>query len=56
MAKSARWFVREKLRWGELDKDNGEDLDFLLTPRQVIGPDEESTTMWKETMKQALGG
>ncbi|KAI3508540.1 hypothetical protein L1887_23548 [Cichorium endivia] len=27
-----------KLRWGELD-DDGEDLDFLLPPRQVIGPD-----------------
>uniref|UniRef100_A0A2P2NFH5 Eukaryotic translation initiation factor 3 subunit G n=1 Tax=Rhizophora mucronata TaxID=61149 RepID=A0A2P2NFH5_RHIMU len=31
---------REKLRWGELDEDDGEDLDFLLPPRQVIGPDE----------------
>ncbi|GLT37705.1 hypothetical protein SLA2020_120080 [Shorea laevis] len=29
-----------KLRWGELDEDDGEDLDFLLLPRQVIGPDE----------------
>ncbi|KAK3422536.1 hypothetical protein EUGRSUZ_G02987 [Eucalyptus grandis] len=29
-----------KLRWGELDEDDGEDLDFLLPPRQVIGPDE----------------
>lgn len=28
-----------KLRWGELDEDDGEDLDFLLPPRQVIGPD-----------------
>ncbi|KAK4797940.1 hypothetical protein SAY86_030266 [Trapa natans] len=28
-----------KLRWGELE-DDGEDLDFLLPPRQVIGPDE----------------
>ena len=30
----------EKLRWGELDEEDGEDLDFLLPPRQVIGPDE----------------
>ncbi|KAA8534169.1 hypothetical protein F0562_031638 [Nyssa sinensis] len=29
-----------KLRWGELDEDDGEDLDFLLPPRQVFGPDE----------------
>ncbi|KAG8651366.1 eukaryotic translation initiation factor 3 subunit G [Manihot esculenta] len=29
-----------KLRWGELDEDDGEDLDFLLPPKQVIGPDE----------------
>ncbi|XP_028757127.1 eukaryotic translation initiation factor 3 subunit G [Neltuma alba] len=29
-----------KLRWGELDEDDGEDLDFLLPPRQVIGPDD----------------
>ncbi|XP_022949274.1 eukaryotic translation initiation factor 3 subunit G-like [Cucurbita pepo subsp. pepo] len=28
-----------KLRWGELDDDDG-DLDFLLPPKQVIGPDE----------------
>ncbi|KAJ4850300.1 hypothetical protein Tsubulata_025901 [Turnera subulata] len=31
---------RSKLRWGELDEDDGEDLDFLLPPKQVIGPDE----------------
>ncbi|CAL1394689.1 unnamed protein product [Linum trigynum] len=29
-----------KLRWGELDEDDGEDLDFLLPPKEVIGPDE----------------
>lgn len=29
-----------KMRWGELEEDDGEDLDFLLPPRQVIGPDE----------------
>lgn len=29
-----------KLRWGELDEDDGEDLDFLLPPKQVMGPDE----------------
>ncbi|KNA03373.1 hypothetical protein SOVF_209820 [Spinacia oleracea] len=29
-----------KVRWGELDEDEGEDLDFLLPPRQVIGPDD----------------
>ncbi|KAL8154100.1 hypothetical protein V2J09_011860 [Rumex salicifolius] len=27
------------LRWGELDEEDGEDLDFLLPPKQVIGPD-----------------
>uniref|UniRef100_A0A5B7AJ81 Eukaryotic translation initiation factor 3 subunit G n=1 Tax=Davidia involucrata TaxID=16924 RepID=A0A5B7AJ81_DAVIN len=29
-----------KVRWGELEEDDGEDLDFLLPPRQVTGPDE----------------
>ncbi|KAJ6892098.1 hypothetical protein NC651_025327 [Populus alba x Populus x berolinensis] len=29
-----------KMRWGELDEEDGEDLDFLLPPKQVIGPDE----------------
>ncbi|XP_020269763.1 eukaryotic translation initiation factor 3 subunit G-B-like isoform X2 [Asparagus officinalis] len=29
-----------KLRWGELEEDDGEDLDFLLPPRAVEGPDE----------------
>jgi translation initiation factor 3 subunit G len=29
-----------KIRWGELDEDDGGDLDFLLPPRVVIGPDE----------------
>lgn len=30
-----------KLRWGELEEDDGEDYDFLLLPpKQVIGPDE----------------
>ncbi|XP_058753922.1 uncharacterized protein LOC131627111 [Vicia villosa] len=29
------------VRWGELEEDDGEDLDYLLLPaRQVIGPDE----------------
>ncbi|KAJ8642409.1 hypothetical protein MRB53_019103 [Persea americana] len=28
-----------KVRWGELEEDDGEDLDFLLPPRVVIGPD-----------------
>lgn len=28
-----------KLRWGELDDNDGEGLEFLLPPRQVIGPD-----------------
>ncbi|XVE59324.1 hypothetical protein DITRI_Ditri05aG0036600 [Diplodiscus trichospermus] len=31
---------RTKLRWGELEEDDAEDLDFLLPPKQVIGPDE----------------
>ncbi|KAM7491999.1 hypothetical protein LguiA_034920 [Lonicera macranthoides] len=29
-----------KLRWGELDEDDGEYLDFLPPPKQIIGPDE----------------
>ncbi|XP_031286217.1 eukaryotic translation initiation factor 3 subunit G-like [Pistacia vera] len=32
--------TQPKIRWGELDEDDGEDLDFLLPPMQVIGPDE----------------
>ncbi|WCJ19676.1 Eukaryotic translation initiation factor 3 subunit G [Euphorbia peplus] len=28
------------IRWGELDEDDGEDLDFLLPPKQTVGPDE----------------
>lgn len=29
-----------KLRWGELDDEDTEDLDFLLPPPQIIGPDD----------------
>ncbi|KAL3633472.1 hypothetical protein CASFOL_022234 [Castilleja foliolosa] len=29
-----------KVRWGELEEDDGEDYDYLLPPKQVIGPDE----------------
>eukprot|EP01018_Ginkgo_biloba_P036433 Gb_18446 [translate_table: standard] len=29
-----------KLRWGELEEEDNEDLDFLLPPPKVIGPDE----------------
>ncbi|KAM0870307.1 hypothetical protein ACQ4PT_040099 [Festuca glaucescens] len=29
-----------KIRWGELEEGDGGDLDFLLPPRVVIGPDE----------------
>ncbi|KAK4348632.1 hypothetical protein RND71_031387 [Anisodus tanguticus] len=29
-----------KIRWGELEEDDSEDLDFLLPPKQIIGPDE----------------
>ncbi|KAK0604806.1 hypothetical protein LWI29_019639 [Acer saccharum] len=32
--------TQPKIRWGELDEDDGEDLDFLLPPKQVIGPDD----------------
>ncbi|GAY38007.1 hypothetical protein WN944_028140 [Citrus x changshan-huyou] len=32
--------TQPKLRWSELDEEDGEDLDFLLPPKQVIGPDE----------------
>ncbi|KAK9683350.1 hypothetical protein RND81_10G134000 [Saponaria officinalis] len=30
----------KKQRWGEIEEEDGEDLDFLLPPKQVIGPDE----------------
>ncbi|XP_059281173.1 eukaryotic translation initiation factor 3 subunit G-like [Lycium ferocissimum] len=30
--------VERKMRWGELE-DDAEDLDFLLPPKQVFGPD-----------------
>lgn len=40
MATGAIQNPAQKIRWGELDEDDGEDLDFLLPPRQVIGPDE----------------
>lgn len=29
-----------KIRWGELEEDDVEDLDFLLPPKQITGPDE----------------
>ncbi|KAJ8422005.1 hypothetical protein Cgig2_004969 [Carnegiea gigantea] len=32
--------IQNKVRWGELEEDDAEDLDFLLPPKQVIGPDE----------------
>jgi hypothetical protein len=31
--------AQQKIRWGELEEDDGGDLDFLLPPRVVIGPD-----------------
>ena len=31
---------RGKMRWWELEEEDGEDLDFLLPPKQVMGPDE----------------
>ncbi|KAL9273081.1 Eukaryotic translation initiation factor 3 subunit G-like protein [Drosera capensis] len=31
---------QSKLRWGELEEDDGEDLDYLLPPKRAIGPDE----------------
>ncbi|CAH9065214.1 unnamed protein product [Cuscuta europaea] len=27
-------------KWGEIDEDDSEDLDFLLPPKQIFGPDE----------------
>ena len=32
--------TQSKLLWGELEEDDGEDLDFLLPTRLVIGPDD----------------
>uniref|UniRef100_A0A804NNE8 Eukaryotic translation initiation factor 3 subunit G N-terminal domain-containing protein n=1 Tax=Zea mays TaxID=4577 RepID=A0A804NNE8_MAIZE len=32
--------AQQKIRWGELEEDDGGDLDFLLPPRVVVGPDE----------------
>ncbi|XP_061370161.1 uncharacterized protein LOC133312902 [Gastrolobium bilobum] len=29
-----------KILWGEMEEDDGEDLDFLLPDKQVIGPDQ----------------
>ncbi|KAE9597045.1 putative transcription factor interactor and regulator CCHC(Zn) family [Lupinus albus] len=29
-----------KVLWGELEEDDGEDLDFLLPPKHIIGPDQ----------------
>nr|ABK22291.1 unknown [Picea sitchensis] len=29
-----------KVRWGELEEEDNEDLDFLLPPPKVVGPDE----------------
>ncbi|KAL4205410.1 hypothetical protein AMTRI_Chr01g137160 [Amborella trichopoda] len=40
MAVDVASHAQNKLRWGELDEDDAEDLDFLLPPRQVEGPDE----------------
>lgn len=40
MALNANGSAPAKVRWGELEEDDGEDFDFLLPPRQVIGPDE----------------
>jgi translation initiation factor 3 subunit G len=31
--------AQQKIRWDELEEDDGGDLDFLLPPRVVIGPD-----------------
>ena len=40
VSKMVREEQPNKLRWGELDEDDSEDLDFLLPPKQVIGPDD----------------
>jgi translation initiation factor 3 subunit G len=32
--------TQPKLRWGELEEDDVEDYDYLLPPKQVIGPDD----------------
>ncbi|KAM0912390.1 hypothetical protein ACQ4PT_012800 [Festuca glaucescens] len=43
--------VAGKIRWGELEEDDGGDLDFLLPPRVVIGPDENG---FKKTIEYRL--
>ncbi|KXG23428.1 eukaryotic translation initiation factor 3 subunit G [Sorghum bicolor] len=32
--------AQQKIRWGELEEDDGGDLDFLLPPWVMVGPDE----------------
>ena len=32
--------AQQKIRWGELEEDDGGDLDYLLPPSVVVGPDE----------------
>jgi translation initiation factor 3 subunit G len=36
---AAATVAQQKIRWGELEEDDGDDLDFLLPPRVVTGPD-----------------
>ncbi|XP_057854699.1 uncharacterized protein LOC131064552 [Cryptomeria japonica] len=40
MEKAETRVTSGRLRWGELEEEDNEDLDFLLPPPTVIGPDE----------------
>uniref|UniRef100_A0A0D6QU29 Eukaryotic translation initiation factor 3 subunit G n=1 Tax=Araucaria cunninghamii TaxID=56994 RepID=A0A0D6QU29_ARACU len=40
MAQVETRMASARVRWGELEEDENEDLDFLLPPPQIIGPDE----------------
>ena len=43
-----------KLRWGDIDEDDGESLDSLLPPREIIGPDENGVKKVTSLIKRAF--
>ncbi|XP_057508698.1 uncharacterized protein LOC130791542 isoform X2 [Actinidia eriantha] len=42
------------LRWGDIDEDDGESLDSLLPPREIIGPDENRVKKVTRLSKRAV--